>query len=394
MESESRPVSVAGSLTLLLVACLTIMVGCAIVPGLPSIAPALGLPDDGAWLVTLPSLGVVLFGSAAGRAIAKVGAHRALCYGLVAYAALGFGAVLLRGPVAVFSDRILLGGATAIVMAAGTTLISEFFTGQARMVMIARQGMAIELGGVVFLMLGGTLTHLGWAAPFALYLVALLVLMMVVMFIPRQHQVHRECIPPREHIGVGNVKPALAVGLLSMLCFFTAVIALPVRLASGIGEYAFSESEVGYFLSFVSLVAVFIAGTMPLVVEKIGEARTLATAFAAYSIAHMCFAFAGTLSILFAGALFLGCGFGLSVPLANHITIERSSAASRGQNLAYLSVAIFSGQFASSVMELFPSGSWTKFGMAAIIAGAASIAFSRTHLKHRVVRKDMQSADN
>lgn len=173
-----------GSLTLLMVASLTIMVGCVIVPGLPSIAPALGVGNAVGWLVTLPSLGAVLFAPLAGRMIDRMGARAALCIGLGAYGLIGLATVMLYGPVAVFTARMALGGATALVMAGGTGLIAQFHTGAARMTMIARQGMAIELGGVIFLFAGGLLATLHWAAPFALYALAFIFLPLVLAFIP------------------------------------------------------------------------------------------------------------------------------------------------------------------------------------------------------------------
>ncbi|MCZ4061507.1 MFS transporter [Pantoea sp. LMR881] len=135
-----------GAFTLLAVACLTIMVGCVIVPGLTEVADNLGTPSAASWLVTVPSLGVVIFGPLAGRFIDKAGAYRALSWGLFMYGLLGSGGVFLNGLVPVMLDRLLLGGATAVVMSAGTTLISTFYSGHARLKMIASQGMSIELG--------------------------------------------------------------------------------------------------------------------------------------------------------------------------------------------------------------------------------------------------------
>lgn len=97
-----------GAFTLLSVACLTIMVGCVIVPGLPSIAAALGVGPASSWLVTLPSLGVAVFGLAVGRLIERLGSRRALVIGLLLYGLLGYAAVWLRGYPAVLLDRFLL----------------------------------------------------------------------------------------------------------------------------------------------------------------------------------------------------------------------------------------------------------------------------------------------
>ena len=142
-----QSLSALGSHTLLAVATLTIMVGCVIVPGLPAVAAQLGVGSGGSWLVTLPALGVVLFGPAAARLMERAGLRRALMLGLFLYGLLGAAGPYLRGAWLIYADRLLLGGATALVMAAGTGLISTFYTGRARLAMIARQGMAIELGG-------------------------------------------------------------------------------------------------------------------------------------------------------------------------------------------------------------------------------------------------------
>lgn len=352
------------------------MVGCVLAPGLPGIAPALGVPHAASWLVTLPSLGVVLFGGVSGRFLTKVGAYRALCYGLVLYAVLGAGAVMLHGPIPVFADRILLGGATVIVMAAGTTLISEFFSGAARLAVIARQGVAIEIGGVIFLSIGGMLARIGWAGPFALYLVALLILAMVLAFVPNQVPSPVAEVSICSATQTGETTSIFGAAFLSMLCFFTAIIVLPFRLTTGLGQVAFSESEVGYVLSFVSVVAVVVAAVMPRIIRRVGASFTFVLAFSAYALAHLCFALAVDPAMLFAGTVLLGTGFGLSTPLVNHMTIERSDATARGRNLALLSVAIFLGQFASSFMELVPGGHSIPFYLAAGVSAITAIAWS------------------
>ncbi|MBK5203544.1 MAG: hypothetical protein JJE45_07495 [Prolixibacteraceae bacterium] len=82
---KENQISIWGAIALLGVACLTIMVGCVIVPGLNEISQAVGMTKNASLLVTLPSLGVVLFGSFAGRIIDKYGAYTAICWGLFFY---------------------------------------------------------------------------------------------------------------------------------------------------------------------------------------------------------------------------------------------------------------------------------------------------------------------
>jgi len=347
-----RVLPTGGAFTLLAVATTTIMVGCVIVPGLPAIAAALGVGAAAGWLVTVPSLGVVLFAPLAAALIDHSGNRRALCLGLFAYGLLGSAGMLLHGPWAVFADRLLLGGATAVVMAAGTGLISDFYDGQARLAMIARQGMAIELGGVLFLFAGGLLAAAGWRWPFLLYLVGWLLLPMVLRWVPPPAAA---ALDGRRAESRGRAAPSLAwiraAAVLAMVLFFTAVIMLPLRL-HGAG---FDEAETGYFLSFLSLVAVAAAAGMPLLVRRLGAAPVLALAFGCFALGHVCFGIASGLAQLLAGAVATGIGFGLSVPLMNSMTVDHSAPAQRARALAYLSMAIFAGQFLASFMELLAS---------------------------------------
>lgn len=361
-----------GGFTLLAVACLTIMVGCVIVPGLTSISDALNVKGAESWLVTLPSLGVVVLGPLAGKFIERAGLYKALCIGLFLYGLLGSAGAFLSGYITVFTDRFLLGGATALIMTAGTGLISVFYNGPERMKMIARQGMSIELGGVIFLFIGGLLAAAGWRWPFALYLFAWLMLLMVLVFVPRpDNKADPESI--RTNGNHDETSPAVlmtwSAALMSMIVFFTAIVVLPLHLH----KMGLTESQTGYFLSFVSLVAVCGAWLMPRLVSRCGDFSTLSIAFGFYALAHLVFAFASSMPLLISGGIALGLGFGFSVPLVNHLIVDLSSNAVRGRNLARLSMAIFLGQFLSAFMVYLPGTTSTVFLFAAAIGALFSL---------------------
>lgn len=365
-------------ITLLAVACLTIMVGCVIVPGLPSIAVQLGVEAYASWLITIPSLGVVVFGPLASRFIQWLGLYKALCGGLFCYGLFGVAGLFLQGPLAVLIDRLLLGGATALVMSAGTGLISVFHEGQARLKMIAKQGMAIELGGVVFLFVGGLLATLSWQYPFLLYLVAWLFLVMVWLFVPNVEMLAAATNTATQPISFA-LKLVFAVALFSMVVFFAAIVMLPhVLHVRGWGE-----AEIGYLLSFVSLVAVVAAATMPKVIQRLGEYSTLCCGFLAYTISHAAFSVGGAMGMFVLGGVCLGIGFGLTVPLVNHMTIEQSHPIQRGRHLTYLAMAIFSGQFLASFMTIIPASESVTFLLIAAVAMFVGSLVLVVHIKHR-----------
>lgn len=63
----------------------------------------------------------------------------------------------------------------------------------------------------------------------------------------------------------------------------------------------------------------------------------------------------------------MGAGFGLSTPLINNITVERSTPAKKAANFSYYSMATFGGQFLSSLTASIAVGK-NAFAMAATLA--------------------------
>lgn len=343
-----------GGYTLLCIACLTIMVGALVTPGLISISGALGVADNAILLVTLPSLGAVIFAPLAGKLIDKYGAYRSLAIGLFLYGFLGASVYWLHGPALVFANRILLGGVTSVVMAGCTVLISHWYFGKARLSMMAKQGMAIELGGVLFLFFGGLLAVQHWALPLSLYVIAWVFLAMLLFFVPRQYPTEIAADTSDEHgvLHTGlSLKSVYLVAVLSMFSFFTAIVILP----STMHEQNYNEEQVGFLLAFISLAAVVAAHFMPKLCKLFSEQKVLALAFIGYGLSYIFFLQAGTPTLVIA-AIFSGFGFGSSIPLLNHMTVQRSEAKVRGRNLSYFTMAVFSGQFLTSFVEYIPGG--------------------------------------
>lgn len=116
--------------------------------------------------------------------------------------------------------------------------------------------------------------------------------------------------------------------------------------------------------------AVLSALVMPQVVHAKSEKLTLFLAFISFAAAHAIFAIAETTSLLVVASIFAGTGFGFSIPLLNHTTVERSSETNMGRNLAWFAMAVFSGQFLTSALEFLPvadSGVFTVCGVIAIL---------------------------
>ena len=371
-----------GSFTLLCISSLTIMVGTLLAPGLVSISDGLGIVENSVFLITLPSLGAVVFAPLAGKLIDKYGAYKLLIIGLLLYGLFGTSLYFLNGPTPVFINRFLLGGITAIVMASSTVLISMWYQGEERLNMIAKQGMAVELGGVIFLFLGGLLASLFWGLPLILYLIAGLFLAMLLLFVPPKHPLNtntEQAVEGRSNTSTKmSLKSVYIVSTLAMTIFFISTVSLPITM----NDQQFDEAEIGRLLAFISLVAVATAGFMPKVTKLLTEQNTLALAFIAYGVSYLCFLQASTAFLVF-GAVLIGIGFGFTIPLLNHMTVELSEVNVRGRNLSYFTMAVFSGQFLTSFIEYIPGGITNVFigctVCCALIAVILLVASRKTH---------------
>jgi len=363
----------AGVFTLLFASTFIIMVGCVVAPTLPVIAGHLGMERHAGWLVTLPSLGVVLFGPVAGWAATKqVPSRTSMMVGLLAYGTLGVIAPLIAAwPVLVIVDRLLLGGATALLLYSSMDLIASFFHGPARLRMIALQGMATEGGGIVLLAIGGVLGALNWRLPFLLYSLAFPCFICVLLAIPRSP-------PPAQEPGAESsanlfgLRIVLLSATLSMMLFFVAILTLPGTLAS---RMHYGPAKTGYVLSYISLCAVLWISLLPRALSYIRPARLQCLAFALYGTAHLIFAASGNAAGLLSAGAIMGCAFASSIPLSSHLIVELSPVTTRARNLACLATCIFLGQVLSSFAGYISNRGQRVMIITALIAFALAAAY-------------------
>lgn len=223
----------------------------------------------------------------------------------------------------------------------------------------------------MFLFIGGLLSELSWQAPFLLYVMGLLCAILTVFFVPRRKTVE---MPEDDNVAdssnTSSMGPVVLLTILAMSLFFSFIISLPGFLA----DLQYSEAQTGYVLSFISLVAVFSAMAMPKMVTRFSVKYTLAIFFLTYAIGHLLFAFSSVNTTIILASLFAGIGFGFSIPLLNHSTVEMSNSRNLGRNLSLFAMAVFTGQFVTSILEFIPLDHGKIFLVCAGLAVLCSIA--------------------
>ncbi|WP_298425499.1 MFS transporter [uncultured Kordia sp.] len=374
-------------ITLLLNSSLTIMVGAVIAPVLPSISKNLQFGFNSGLLVTLPSLGVILFSPIIGKLINKLGAFKLLMLGMLPYAFFGFIGVYLTNNYMLMLDRLFLGGACVAIQVSVTTLIAELFKGKERLKLIAWQGVAIELGGVIFLSLGGYLGEQKWSYPFYIYLIAILFFVFSWFTLPRTRLQQNVNDLTEIRKNSKDLFPIMLSSFFSMAIFFVCFISLPEYLLK---KFNFSESSTGYLMSFISLIAVIVASQLVKISNYISSRNLVALGFLSFSLGYVLFATTSLSEIMYVGAIFIGIGFGFTIPILNHLTIEISTPLTRGKNLGYYSMMVFAGQFAATFIEFITNSEEINFlitsGIGIILSLVVYLLFIRTKnsIQHRV----------
>ena len=343
------------------------MVGTVIAPALSGIVEHLNFKYSPGLLITLPSLGVVVFASFIGRLLNKIGSVKLLCFGLIPYALLGVIGAFITNDYLLMLDRFLLGGATVAVQVSVTSFIAEFFQGENRMKLIAWQGMAIELGGVVFLSIGGVLGEWHWQYPFYIYLVAILCLFLVMKNLSGIKKT--AMTKDKDEMATTENKPKVRLifyaSMSAMVLFFVSFVTLPIYLPD---TFNFSESFTGYYMAFISLIAIITASQMPKVVGKLGDSKTVTLGFVFFMLGYICLASSASVSLLIVSAIFIGIGFGFTIPLLNHMMIEASSNQNLGKNLGLYSMGVFGGQFLATFIEYISHDYAIIYGCGAVLA--------------------------
>ncbi|MBQ4915889.1 MFS transporter [Maribacter sp. MMG018] len=362
-----KKISNLGIFTILFVSSLTIMVGTVIAPSLSGIVQHKNLGFSPGWLITLPSLGVVVFAPFVGRLLNRLGTLRLLSLGLIPYGVLGVIGAYITNDFLLILDRFLLGVATVTVQVSVTAYIAECFTGKERMKMIAWQGMAIELGGVIFLAIGGMLGEINWQFPFYIYLIALLCLFLVWKTLPKMqaNKEGEEVALDTNTKGAAKVWSIFGASLLAMMLFFIGFVTLPLYLP---GSFGFGESETGYFMASISVVAILTASQMPKMVHMVGDGKTVALGFLFFMLGYVVLAISTSWLLLLLTIIFIGIGFGFTIPLLNHMMIEASMLQTQGKNLGLFSMGVFGGQFLSTFIEYISHDYKAVYTVAATMA--------------------------
>ena len=353
------------AVALLLAATLIIMANATISPAIEKLQMQLG---DGAntaliakFLVPAPSLTVLLFAPLAGWATDRYGRYLILMVGTVLFAVFGSIGLILPNLESILASRLALGVAVAMVMTAQTALIGDCFEGAKRNAFVGAQISARNFGGVLFLSLSGYLAHLAPRLPFAIYLLAALLIPIVwIAFRDMKGSAQKGGATIDGTVETRPWKGALyalaALQVLTTIIFFTMPTQTPFYAAS-LGHD--SATMTGNVLALLSLAGGLSALAYGRIKQSLGFAGTYALGYGLMGLGFLILSQTGY-AIILTGAVFIGAGFAIVMPNFVALALMLAPQSQRGRAAGLLTSAVFLGQILSPFLTE-PQIRWTGF---------------------------------
>jgi MFS family permease len=367
MANVDSPIPRGALAVLLAASSLTVLAGAVIAPGIPGVVRAFsevpGAAIQGRLLLTLPALAVALSASLSGQAIDRLGARRVLMVALALYGLAGTTGLWLTTLPALLVGRFVLGLAVGGVMTSATRLLDGLAGEAGRSRVLGWQAAFMGLGGLAFLTLGGWLADLSWRGPFAVYVVAWVLVPLVALYVayvaPEARTAHEEAVP-------SAVTGMAVAALLGMVLFYAAPVQVPFLLSE---RFAASGTVVGAALGAMTLTSATASFLFARAVNRFGRPAVLRLTYLAMSVGFFAIGLAPTLWVAVLGLIAVGAGTGLLLPNLASWVGQVTPPAARGRALGRYASGMFLGQFLSPLV-LAPG---LAFGMS---IGTALVALS------------------
>lgn len=386
MQEETLPDRRA-TLAVLMMASMTIMANTTIVSSLPGLrdhfADVAGIDTLAGLIVTLPSLAVVLAAGGAGWLADRVNRQGLLVLAATLYAAGGTTGLWADGLTAILAGRLLLGLGVALTMTLAMTWSADLWQGAARARFLGMQGAAISAGGVVFMLLGGTLSSLHWRGAFAVYALVIPVAVLgLIALAPHAREIARnrataDAARSGQRPQAGFPWLAFAfVGTLAFL-FMVSFYVTPTRLPfllEGLGVT--SPVAVAAIMAVLTLVSMPMALMYGRIRRYVSAFGVFAFSFAMMGAGLVCHALATGWPMVLLGSVLAGLGMGPSMPNFTTWFMARVPETQRGRAAGLLTTAFFLGQFVSPLISaplvagFGLTGAFAVLGLALMVLGA------------------------
>ncbi len=331
--------------SILSISMITVMAGAVVSPALANISNA--FPSASANLIkmilTLPALFIIVFSLLSGKLTSIFSKKQILITGLLIYIVGGVGPVFINNLSLLLVFRAILGLGCGLIMPISQSLIVDFFPSDERIKMTGYSSAASNLMGVISSIVVGELSSISWKYGFYIYLIALIVLVLNIIALPKQES-------QKEHKIKGHLNKKVYLLATGMCLITIAFYAVPTNIALFMKKEHIGNSSSAGLAIAVFTFGGFIAGTILSNIAKRVKEYTVSVAIGIMCLGYGVLLYSHNIFMLLVSVALVGFSFGIIYPLIFLKTSNISDKSSNSISMSIVSSSMFLGQFLSPVV--------------------------------------------
>jgi MFS family permease len=342
-----------------------------VLPVAPAIASHFGGATQGKliaqYFIAISGLGVMVGAPLAGLALDRFGFRLVVVAVLSLYILAGLAGMVLDNAPALLGSRLLIGAAAGGFSSSSIALLGHRWEGPARAKIVGRVTAIGAAAGVPIVITAGFVSqYLGWRAPFALYALALPLLLLALALPARRPGPASESRPVRPSDWMA-LAPIFIFAALIYVVVFTTSVQFPLLLAEG----GFAKSGIrSVILASPSVVAVLAALMFERANRRLGRRGMSLLVLFLYGAGLIFMGSTSGIALALAPSLLCGLGLGFAASHVTHELLERAPAEMLGRASAALTSCRYLAQFLNP-LTIGSLGLAVGLRTAVVVTGAA-----------------------
>ncbi len=305
----------------------------------------LGIELSTQLMITLLNIGIMFAGPVLGLVAERLGYMRVLPIALAIYALAGSAGLYLDDPRSLLISRLVIGLAAASISICCYSLIGERFQGKERSRMLGYQSALVMIFGLIGLFGGGFIADYGgWRAPFAVYLLAIpMLLVALVAAQPAARHPSEMEKPP----GIGALLPMWPLYLMLIpfnLAAYMTSVHLPFVLT---GDGVTKASMQGNIMASSFIMNIVTSLFYGRIAARFSRRWIFVILMALFATSDMIIGFSHGWVGSMIGCWVAGLGGGLMTPFFVNTILNRAPEAARARAIGLMYTMMYVGDFAN-----------------------------------------------
>lgn len=298
-------------------------------------------------VATVPSIGIMIGGPVTGWTVGRTGTRNFLVGILTMFGLVGSAGLYVDNVWVLVATRFVLGITASGIVTVTLIMIGEYFTPEMRARMLGYQAAIGAAGALIIIQLSGRIADFGgWRAPFALYLLAIPMLLMA-LAIPRKPSGPSVRAPSAPLGSIMVLWPILLTIVALFVASFMSNLQISFLLAADGVAKPSSQSNV---LAAGALMVTIGSAIYGPVRRRLVDRWSLRLSTLLLGIGIVTMALSHDVLIVALGCAIAGLGTGLVNPTVNNMLITRAAPEARGRALGLGYTARYAGDFLNPVI--------------------------------------------